>query len=243
MSKIQAIIFDLYGTLVDIATNEDKKEIFDYLSLYFQYYGANITGKNLRLALDAEKERYLQTHHERYPELDLEVIFDNILKREGINNPFLTESCCKLYRLISRDRFQLFPDSLPVLREMKRSGYPLALISDAQKVFTLEEARMLGVDQFFQHVLLSTDFGFKKPDPRLFDIAAALLEVPPANAVYIGDNADKDIPGAKRTGMPVILVDRAARGNNQKAEPPDFYATDLWSAWSWIKNQAQYASV
>lgn len=238
MSKIQAIIFDLYGTLVDISTNEDKKESFDYLSLYFQYYGANITSKNLRLALDAEKERYLQTHHERYPELNLEVIFDNILKREGINNPFLTESCCKLYRLFSRERFQLFSDSLPVLREMKRNGYLLAMISDAQKVFTLEETRMLGLDQFFQHILLSTHFGFKKPDPRLFDIASALLEVPPTEAVYIGDNADKDIPGAKQIGMPVILVDRNSKGSNQKTNPPDFYATDLWSAWNWIKSKA-----
>jgi len=234
MSKIRAVIFDCYSTLIDIRTNERKEEIFRRLSLYLRYYRVNIAAKSLMSALDQEKERYLQTNSERYPEVDLAVVFRNILKREGLDNPFLAESCCKLFRLLSRERFGLFPDSLPVLREMKTNGYPLAVLSDAQKVFCLQEGEMLGLIQFFDHFVMSTHFGFRKPDPRLFEIACSLMGIPPSEAVYIGNDLEKDVIGAKQIGMQAILLDRNQNQKNRAVEP-DFYASNLWDAWEWIK--------
>lgn len=238
MSKIRAVIFDCYGTLVDIRTDERKDEVFYYLALYLQYYGATIGAEELKAVVALEKERSLKTSGERYPEVDLENVFKTILGRAGFTNSFLAESCCKLKRLLSRERFQLFPDSLPVLREMKRDGYPLAMVSDAQKVYCFEEAKMLGLNQFFDHFIVSTHFGFKKPDPRLFAIACDLLEIPPTEAVYVGDSFERDIKGPKQIGMQVILVDRNQKGKNWESEP-DFYAKDLWEAWAWIKGSSR----
>jgi putative hydrolase of the HAD superfamily len=235
MSRIQAVIFDYYNTLIDVKTDEEKSEVFRFLSLYLQYYGVNMNEQNLRAALDHEKKRYLKTKDEAYPEMDLEVVFSNILEKEGICNPFGAESCCKLFRLLSRDRFQLFPDSLPVLKEIKRSGYPMAVVSDAQKVFCLEEGEMLGLNQFFDHIVISTQFGFRKPDRRLFNIACNLLDITPAQAVYIGDDLKKDVKGAKQAGMVAILVNRGM--NLDTDNQPDFCASSLWEAWDWIKKQ------
>ncbi len=236
MPKTRAIIFDYYSTLIDIKTNENKEEVFLHLSLYLQYYGSNISGPILKAALAQEKERYLQASSERYPEVDLEIVFTRILEKEGLDNPFLVESCCKLFRALSRERLQLFPGSLSVLREMKRNGYPLAVVSDAQKTFCLDEGRLLGLDQFFDHTILSTQFGFRKPDPRLFSIACILLNIPPAEAVYIGDDPEKDIEGAKQIGMQVILLRRSGERQNEQVKP-DFYAQSLWKAWEWIKSK------
>lgn len=234
MSKIRAIIFDCYSTLIDIWTDESKDELFHYLSLYLQYYGVKTDARKLKASLDLEKERCFQSSTEAYPEIDLEVVFANILKKEGLSNYFLAESCCKLLRVISRERFQLFPDSLPVLKEMKRSGYPLAIVSDAQKVFCMQESDMLGLTPFFSYTVMSTHLGFRKPDPRIFTIACTLLATPPAEVVYIGNDLETDVKGAQGIGMKAILLDREKRGGN--AEPkPDFYATDLWQAWRWIK--------
>lgn len=235
MSKIRAVIFDCYGTLVDIKTDEDKDEVFKYVSLYLQYYGGTIDAEKLKHTYELEKEKLLRDSGERYPEVDLERVFEHILLKEAMYCPFLAESCCKLQRLISRDRFQLFPDTLPVLREMRRAGYPMALVSDAQRVFCWEEGRILGISQFFEHMIVSTDFGFKKPDLRLFNVVCDLLNVPTAEAVYVGDNYDRDIKGPKDIGMPVILVDRNSRGEHQGIEP-DAYVKDLWEAWDWIRN-------
>jgi len=237
MSKIRAIIFDCYSTLIDIWTDERKKELFHNLSLYLQYYGVHIDAGNLKAELDLEKERYLLSTEEPYPEVDLEAVFTNILQKYGLNNPFLAESCCKLLRILSRERFQLFDDSLPVLREMKKSRYLLAIVSDAQKVFCTHESEMLGLTPFFSHTVMSTQFGFRKPDPRLFSIACALLATPPANAVYIGNDPETDVKGAQGIGMKAILLDREKRLRNPESKP-DFYATDLWQAWKWIKDNS-----
>ena len=233
MPKIRAIVFDHYGTLVDIRTNEDKPEIFQYLALYLQYYGADIEAGQLKYELRLEREKHLKSKHERYPEVDLEVVFKNVLQRHRLGNPFMSESCCKLFRLLSRERFQLFQDSMTVLSEMKKAGYPMALVSDAQKVFALEEMKMLGLSEFFPYVVLSTYLGFRKPDPRIFGIAYGLLEIPPEEAVYVGDSPERDIEGAKGSGMPVILVRSPAR--KDQGTKADFCARDLWEAWDWIK--------
>jgi putative hydrolase of the HAD superfamily len=232
--RIRAVIFDCYSTLIDIKTNEQKDEVYNYLSLYLHYYGARMDAEKLKSAFYKEKEQYLQSQKERYPETDLEIVFRNILKKEGLDNPFLAESCCKLLRVLSRERFQLFPDSLPVLEEIKKGGYSIAVLSDAQKVFYREECEILGLNRFFDFIVVSTHFGFKKPDPRLFTIACTLLDVPPAEAVYIGNEPETDVKGAKQINMKAILLDREAKNKNQEPEP-DFYATNLWEAWEWIK--------
>jgi len=233
MPKIRAIIFDCYSTLIDIRTDETKQELFYYLSLYLQYYGVKTNAEKLRTALDIEKEKYLQSTKEAYPEIDLEVVFMNILRKEGLSNPFLAESCCKLLRTLSRKRFQLFSDSLPVLEQMKKNGYPLAIVSDAQKVFCAQEGEMLGLTPFFNHTIMSTHLGFRKPDPRIFTIACTLLAIPPAEVVYIGNDLETDVKGAQGIGMKAILLDREKRMRNPESKP-DFYATDLWQAWKWI---------
>lgn len=237
MSKIRAVIFDCYSTLIDIRTNERKEEVFNYLSLYLQYYGARIDAAKLKSAFDLEREAYLQSRGEPYAEVDLEIVFKNILKKEGLENSFLAESCCKLLRVFSRERFELFPDSIPVLKEMKRSGYPLGVVSDAQKVFCLDEGEILGLNQFFDCIVLSTQFGFRKPDPRLFAITSSLLNVMPAESVYIGNDPETDVKGAKRIGMQAILLDRNLKNKN-KGPKADFYASSLWEAWEWIRSSS-----
>jgi putative hydrolase of the HAD superfamily len=237
MSKIRAAIFDCYSTLIDIKTNEQKDDIFHYLALYLQYYGAKTAAGQLRADINLKREQHLKSKDEPYPEVDLEIIFREILKEKGLNSPLLAESCCKLFRLLSRERFQLFPDSLPVLEDMRKSKYPLAVVSDAQKVFCPEEGEILGIRQFFRFFILSTDFGFRKPDSRLFTIACTLLGILPSDIVYIGNDPETDVKGAKQVGMRAILLDRTLTNSNHESKP-DFYATDLWQAWDWIKDNS-----
>ena len=92
-----------------------------------------------------------------------------------------------------------------------------------------------GLVSFFSQVVMSTYLGFRKPDPRIFMIACTLLNTPPEDAVYIGNDPEADIGGAKGIGMQAILLDR--KGENANTEPkPDFHANNLWEAWGWIKN-------
>ncbi len=236
MPKVEALLFDLYGTLVDISTNEDKNEIYDFISNYLSYYDVNIDSGRLRSIFESEKALNGASRHEKYPEVNLVDVFENILRREGLNNSFLKKSCCKLFRVLSRERLELFPDCIPVLKEMDKNGYPLALVSNAQKIFTSNEIRTLGLSQFFRIKIFSSQYGFVKPDHRLFLIACGLLDVSPQNAIYIGDNPYHDVKGARKIGMTSVLVNRNRKCIVSGFEP-DYYAVDLWDAWEWIRKR------
>ena len=168
MPKIQALIFDLYGTLIDVQTNEDKNEIFNFLSTYLQYYDIYLDCNKLRSVFEEEKAQNLSSRHERYPEVNLQEVFESILRREGSTSSYLVKSCCKLFRILSRERFQLYPDSLPVLQEMKSSGYTLGLVSNAQKVFTANEMRILGLQQLFQTYGIFYKIWYREAGPSAF---------------------------------------------------------------------------
>jgi len=178
----------------------------------------------------------MASRHEKHPEVNLVDVFENILKREGLNNSFLKKSCCKLFRILSRERLELFPDCIPVLKEMDRNGYPLALVSNAQKIFTSNEIRMLGLGQFFRYKVFSSQYGFGKPDQRLFLIAWGLLDVSPQNSIYIGDNLYNDVTSAKKIGMTSVILNRTPKKIVLGFEP-DYNASDLWDAREWIKKR------
>jgi putative hydrolase of the HAD superfamily len=233
MPKIRAVIFDCYGTLVDILTDEGKDEVFAQVSLYLRYYGSSTSGSALKSIYQAEKEQYLNTRGEHFPEFDMAAVFKTILHREGLNNPFLVESCCKIFRMVSRERFRLFPDSLHALREIKRSHLPMAMLSNAQDVFFHDEVRMLGLRQFFNYFVVSSYWGFKKPDPRLFSLASSLCNVSPAEAVYIGDDTITDVKGAHDAGLRAILIDRNEKQKDREPKP-ELYVADLGTAVKWI---------
>jgi putative hydrolase of the HAD superfamily len=63
----------------------------------------------------------------------------------------------------------------------------------------------VGADSYFSFVFSSWDLGFEKPDPRFFRYVIEKLRTGPANCIMIGDNYEKDIVGAKTTGMKTIL--------------------------------------
>jgi putative hydrolase of the HAD superfamily len=109
-----------------------------------------------------------------------------------------------LFRSLTMRRFEVFQGVYEVLASLLEK-YELALISDAQWTFAEPEMAMLGLTRFFKFWILSSRFGFKKPDGRLFDMAMKKLMIKPEDSVYIGDHPQKDLVGAKKAGMKFIL--------------------------------------
>ncbi|MGB9807926.1 MAG: HAD family hydrolase [Thermosulfidibacteraceae bacterium] len=225
MFKVRAVVFDLYGTLVDIQTNEWKPEIFDFISKFLGYYGMNMSPEEIRVRLDLEIDRAKKLSKEVYPEIDLLDVFEKALFKEKVVARSFVEAIVKIHRIISIDWIRLFPDTLEVLRELKKRGFKMGILSDAQGVFTYSEIRMLGLDVFFDYILFSTEFGFKKPDPRLFRMVATILDTPPEDTLYVGDSVKRDLVGAKAIGMKMALV-RSSLPSDFPVKP-DLMSPDL----------------
>lgn len=203
---IRAVFFDLYCTLIDIRTEEGDHEVYSALSRYLKYHGVNVPPDDLEGAFFSLVERQLKKSRERHAEVDVYKVFGEIMDRYG-TGPYARQAvvdAAMLFRSLTMRRFGLFPQVAETLAHLKER-YHVGLISDAQWVFTEPEMRMLGLDRFFEVTLLSSRFGYKKPDTRLFREAMRRVGVKPEESVYIGDNPPKDMVGSKSVGMKFIL--------------------------------------
>jgi len=72
-----------------------------------------------------------------------------------------------------------------------------------------------GLAEFFEVACFSSHVGFRKPDPRIFRSALDALGVPANRAVFVGDEPEADIAGARAAGLRAVWIDRADR------PPPD----------------------
>lgn len=203
---IRAVFFDLYCTLIDIRTDEGDIEVYVALARYLKYHGVMVSPDDLETAFFALVERQLKKSGERHAEVDVYKVFSDIMGRYG-TGPYARQAvadAAMLFRSLTIRRFGLYPHVAETLAHLKER-YHVGLISDAQWVFTEPEMRMLGIDRFFEVMLLSSRFGYKKPDPRLFREAMRRVGVQPEDSVYIGDNPPKDMVGSKAVGMKFIL--------------------------------------
>lgn len=212
---IRAVFFDIYGTLIDIRTDEGDPWVYEVLAQYLAYRRVTISPDELKREFFDRVRDQLRQSAEEHPEVDVYNVFDGILRNYGSARypKAVVEDTAMLFRSLTRRTFRLFPDLFDTL-DVLRSSYRTAVISDAQWVFTEPETSILGIDRRFPFMLLSSRLGYKKPDTRLFVAAMDRLGVKAYESVYIGDNPHRDLVGAKMSGMRFILFRGDCRDYN-----------------------------
>lgn len=204
------LVFDLYGTLVDIHT-EESGEVWEKTALLFGFFGAHYTGDSLRQAFQdalAAKQAQAGRSYECFPDIPMEGIFGELLSRGGgtgdVEN--LAKQACQLFRICSIAYIQLYPHVHHALKRLREMGFRLWLLSNAQAVFTRGELKALGLEEDFDGLYLSSDFVCRKPDGRFY---RALLEgegLDAAHCLMIGNDRETDIAGAKAAGMATLYL-------------------------------------
>ncbi|HMA20176.1 MAG TPA: HAD family hydrolase [Gemmatimonadaceae bacterium] len=224
---IKSIIFDLYGTLIDIETDESMDEIYRAIAHYLTFHGINLHRWGVRERYYQIMTQQKETRAEQYPEIDVEAIWSTLLAQEGIDaaptRRRLARVLAQFYRGISRKRLQLYPDVKRTLDEL-RAAYRLALVSDAQPCFALPEIRAVGLAGYFKPIVISARYGFRKPDPRLFEKALAMMKLTPAEVIYVGNDMYRDIHGAQRLGIRSIFIDSNQGERSHADTRPDYIA-------------------
>lgn len=202
----RAVLFDLYGTLIDIRTDEGDPAVWATLAQYLGYLGVVIGADDLRSQYLRRVEFQLSSSPQRHAEVDVFAVFRDIFAAYGRAKVSREKiiAAAMLFRSLSRRQFELFPDAAATVRRL-RERYAVGLVSDAQWVFTEPELALTGLRDLFDVRVLSSRLGYKKPDPRLFARALAALHVAPEHAVYVGDNPSRDLVGARRAGIRCIL--------------------------------------
>lgn len=224
---IKGILFDLYGTLIDIETDESLEEIYRGIAHFLTYQGIQLHRWEVRDRYYQIMKEQKKAGGEEFPEIDVEAIWNALLRKEGVNaapaRRRLALVLAQIYRGISRKRLQLYPEVKRVLDEL-RASYRLALVSDAQPCYALPEMEAVGLQGYFDPLIISAPYGFRKPDRRLTEQALDMMKLMPAEALYVGNDMYRDIYGAKRLGIKTIFVESNQGDKSYENVTPDYVA-------------------
>ena len=209
-------MFDLYGTLVDIRTDESQPILWTSMARYMSLKGASYNDDELRFeygrlcekeTLDLIKKMRRGKHKLEADdvEIDLLNVFKGLYEKRGVKvtKQELNDTAV-MFRSISTVKLRLFDGAKELLTELRRRGKKVFLFSNAQSCFTVPELKALGIYDLFDGVMISSDLKVKKPSLAFYE--AALDGKNPSSCVMIGNDEFADIRGAMGAGMDACYI-------------------------------------
>lgn len=204
-------IFDLYGTLLDIHTDEWSKNFYKKYAKWLRKQGYAFEWKRFYIdfKLTESLHRGLPSEFEK-PEIQIEDVF-----REVFNMNYYDPSdeeityLCENFRKTALISMGLFPDTISCLEGLKKADKKIYLLSNAQKSYTWQELECSGLIPYFDGILISSDEGCMKPDPAFYNICCERYGLKKEECVMIGNELKSDMAGAKKAGIDGFFINRA----------------------------------
>lgn len=180
---------------------------------------SHLAGSGIDIAGPDEVARWnhLEEHHyHRYLSGELDYLGQRRVRaREfvaphGVNLPddAAAEHWFEDYLHHYRAAWRLHEDTLPCLDVLAARGIRTGIITNGDPDFQTAKLRHIGLDSRFEHVVASGAVGITKPDPRIFEMACALFDVPVSEALYVGDRLTTDALGAAGAGLRGVWLNR-----------------------------------
>ncbi|MDQ5821750.1 MAG: HAD-IA family hydrolase [Actinomycetota bacterium] len=185
-SKLRAVIFDLWDTLV-----------------LYDVEHSRAMERRIAERLGADPDQFHRVWRESRSERDGGSLADSF-RSVGATDELLPE-LLELRRNAFREVAVPQDGALETLRELRGRGFRLGIISVcSEEVAELwEETAFAGL---FDSTVFSCSVGLRKPDPAIYRLALDELGVEPAEAMFVGDGANDELAGAQRVGMRAVLI-------------------------------------
>jgi HAD superfamily hydrolase (TIGR02253 family) len=193
---IKAVIFDLDNTLVDFMAM--KRQAIDAAIHAMRDAGFGLSAEEIRRRIDAiYKQRGIE----------FQSVFDELLYNEFSKIDYKILSAGVIaYRRAREAALVPYPHVTMTLIELSKMHLKLAVVSDAPAKEAWLRLCYLNLHHIFDVVVTFDDTGERKPNPGPFRKALDRLRVEPAEALMIGDWAERDVVGAAQVGMKTIFA-------------------------------------
>jgi putative hydrolase of the HAD superfamily len=216
MGPYRVIIFDVNGTLLGYEDPLGFEKRFaqacrdlghpvttDQVCLVFRRLMQEWTGiKSRGFRRASSGEQYRQTMTWGY-QLMLEAL--------ELTGDLWQQADALYERFIVREGFMpVFSDVKDTLPGLRSHRIRLGVLSNFPPHLEETLARH-GIHDYFDFFVVSSLVGMEKPDSAIFELAIERAGVPKEEILYVGDNVDDDIRGARAVGLPAILIDRHDR--------------------------------
>ena len=132
-----------------------------------------------------------------------------IIEAMGGSGPRVEDAAREIYReWAACQHFFLYDDVTPVLRSLAARGLKVGLISNSHRSLASFQEHF-ALEGLIHGAISSSEHGYLKPHPSIFEAALKLLDVEAGEAVMVGDSYPHDIAGARAVGMHGVLVLRS----------------------------------
>jgi len=208
---IKAVLFDLGGTLVYYPSAEKfaalcRTEEIRRITNLPQSVLVEISDEMIK-----QREESVRTYRE-YLATD---VFRNIFRKYKVETNKADSVAGLVYSQYTKG-LRLYPDVKDALRGLRRRGYLIGLISNTifPRQWHFRTLEKFQIDRFFRMTIWSSEFGWRKPHPSIFQHGLKLLKVRPEEAIYVGNELVPDILGSQQVGMKGVLIYRSIEGND-----------------------------
>ena len=226
--QVSTLIFDLYGTLADIHTDETLPSLWRETAKDAGFDGAE-SYRAAYLRLCAEEVQIRAKTLPAVPEEWIEPELLHVFMRLHACGPQKARQAAKRFRERSTLRIGRMPHAIETLDALRQANRRVYLLSNAQSCFTNDELVALGLSDRFDGILLSSDAGMKKPYRGLFDRLIETYGIDRSTALMVGNDAVADMGGAHGAGLRGAYIHTWQSGARPKTLPPGcFEIRDLW---------------
>ena len=245
---IRAVLFDLGDTLWLFPNMPPhiviREETVRRINAVLRTWGVEpdggllFLGRDIRMAVERQTAEAYRTDYMSpdYPDLCAEVAGSFGLRLNQEQTLELWDAWNLGGQFFGRT---LFPDALDTLRWLRERGFKLGAVTD--RAFGgprfMAELTEYGLDGFFGVVTISSDVGYLKPHPKIFQHALEALDVAPEETMMVGDSLRCDVARAKGLGMVAVWkrppLNEPTEVGADKAEAtgevaPDYAIENLW---------------
>ena len=213
--KYRAVIFDLFGTLVDVpSTSGLRRELAGMAAV-------------LHLPVDDFTRLWFETSRQRstgiFPDIAANVTY--IVQSLGTEpDSAAINKAVELRYAYTRRLLTPRTDAVEVLSGLRRRGSCIGLISGC----SIDVPHIwpdTALNAAIEVAVFSCAVGMNKPDPRIYALATQQLGVPPQDCLYVGDGANHELEGALKAGMHPVMI-RVSYEADDDANRPD---ADEWT--------------
>jgi putative hydrolase of the HAD superfamily len=194
--KYQAIIFDLFGTLVDIFSLREYEAVLEKMAAYLKVPYAdfhNVWMQTAKLRTTGGIPTLEENLKYICRELKIQV------------SPRQVEVARRVRFNYVKLALEPRKDAIKTLARLKADGYKIGLVSNCST-----EPPIIWPNTpfapYFDVTIFSSTSCLRKPDPRIFQLAIKQLSVSPQKCLYVGDGGDKELTAAASVGMNPVLI-------------------------------------
>ena len=208
LSRVKAIIFDFIGTLTNVknySLENSKTKLYKAIV----EAGFDIGAESFLEAYSQSHEKYRIVRYQELVEVTNAIWISEALNSLGFEtNPedVRIKTAVNVFFEDYLDSLELRPYVKKLLDNVSKE-YKLGLISNFTYAPVIYAGiRKLGINQFFNAILVSEEVGWRKPNTKIFEEALRRLEVTAKETVYVGDSPLEDIKGAKAIGIKTVFI-------------------------------------